>query len=484
MFGRVILVCPVLSPDGNTFVDNHDCFAKAVVELALFVWVMPPPYNQRMYKTKINSGYDPVGFGERLRTERKAAGLSQTQLAARANMGNVGLCNWERGLKLPLSANLWRVADALGVPVADLLQPAPKTFTRHRMRNLPLNEALQRAREERGWSVEVMAHMCQIRVNDLRNWEAGLRGVAVSQIFKIAAALKLSLRQLLPAAQIDDAPMPPWKVALLEQLRAARTAAGLSRTQLAKKAQINVLTMREWEFGQVNTTFAQLVRIANALNIAVADLLDPVDGERAPVESNQLVIGEKLQSARLAAGIDVTKMSRLVTTVSTPMLNEIESGTREVRLWTLHRFADALDIPLRQLLLDPFPHPVLRAVPAQQKGRGSRHRRLAEVQGDLGARLRLVRMRAALSTGELAAMAKTTPEMITRWERFGDVDLDWLVRLAQTLNVSTDTLLGLAGTEEADRLPPPPRPAARRGNGRAKAQSAAAPYQETTKNGA
>ncbi|MEL7029272.1 MAG: helix-turn-helix transcriptional regulator [Pseudomonadota bacterium] len=55
------------------------------------------------------------GVGERIKRARKAAGLSQADLAARASVSQPTVANWELGAHDPRRPVLEKVADALGV---------------------------------------------------------------------------------------------------------------------------------------------------------------------------------------------------------------------------------------------------------------------------------------------------------------------------------------------------------------------------------
>ncbi|WP_343041300.1 helix-turn-helix transcriptional regulator [Streptomyces typhae] len=60
--------------------------------------------------------------GERIRIARVHAGLSQEKLAERAGMDRQAIGRIELGHASPLLDNLVRIADALGVPLADLVR--------------------------------------------------------------------------------------------------------------------------------------------------------------------------------------------------------------------------------------------------------------------------------------------------------------------------------------------------------------------------
>lgn len=65
-------------------------------------------------------------FSERLRALRLSRGWSQGQLAARASMYTVMVSAYERGEHMPRGAALARLAAALGVSVAALVDEDTK----------------------------------------------------------------------------------------------------------------------------------------------------------------------------------------------------------------------------------------------------------------------------------------------------------------------------------------------------------------------
>ena len=61
-------------------------------------------------------------FGERVRELRAQKGLSQEELAQLAKIDRTYIGGIERGERNAGIKNVWRIADALGVPAADLFQ--------------------------------------------------------------------------------------------------------------------------------------------------------------------------------------------------------------------------------------------------------------------------------------------------------------------------------------------------------------------------
>jgi transcriptional regulator with XRE-family HTH domain len=61
-------------------------------------------------------------FGNRLRELRSASGVSQEELAHRAGLHRTYLGGIERGERNPSLANLYKLAEALGVDLATLFE--------------------------------------------------------------------------------------------------------------------------------------------------------------------------------------------------------------------------------------------------------------------------------------------------------------------------------------------------------------------------
>lgn len=64
--------------------------------------------------------------GEHIRKARKDAGLTQNQLAARLAISYVNISQLERGERNPGVETLQRIADALDIPVGELLGTVPQ----------------------------------------------------------------------------------------------------------------------------------------------------------------------------------------------------------------------------------------------------------------------------------------------------------------------------------------------------------------------
>ena len=89
-------------------------------------------------------------IGEIIRTARKKAGWTQSQLGKELNVSGSMIGQWENDLRSPKSETIGRIADALGQPFIDLLKAESNEFlrkTRERMEAIRAkNEAIAQER--------------------------------------------------------------------------------------------------------------------------------------------------------------------------------------------------------------------------------------------------------------------------------------------------------------------------------------------------
>ena len=107
----------------------------------------------------------PGGFdSQALRSARLRAGLTQHQLAVLIGVaGGVRVSRWELGAHTPRPEQAQRAADALGIPLTDLL---PNGGSSRDLRDLRLAAGL---------SVRTVAATLSVSVSTYAHWEGGVR---------------------------------------------------------------------------------------------------------------------------------------------------------------------------------------------------------------------------------------------------------------------------------------------------------------------
>ena len=89
--------------------------------------------------------HDSGGVGERLRTARRSAGLTQKQLAEALGVESITVSRWERGVTTPSLSRLRRIAEITQTTASDLVR-APDAATAHAVELAALREELAETR--------------------------------------------------------------------------------------------------------------------------------------------------------------------------------------------------------------------------------------------------------------------------------------------------------------------------------------------------
>jgi transcriptional regulator with XRE-family HTH domain len=85
----------------------------------------------------------PKNFPERLRRLRKEKGYTQEELGKLADVHNVNLSRYERGLSNPSAVVLKRLAEALGVSVGHLVEGDPNEVPLSRLQDPELRQHIE-----------------------------------------------------------------------------------------------------------------------------------------------------------------------------------------------------------------------------------------------------------------------------------------------------------------------------------------------------
>jgi transcriptional regulator with XRE-family HTH domain len=168
-----------------------------------------------------------------------------------------------------------------------------------------MGATLRQYRQQRRLSHKALAARMGIRPSYISEIELGKRNIAVLMLLRLARALDIPLAWLLaqldPHATLAPAvtaePLPAWKAGVTPHdtpslhphdpetllhllgttIRQYRQSQGLTQTGLAAKTGLDNWYLSQIEQGQRNLSTLSLVRIADALGLAVSHLLRPLE---------------------------------------------------------------------------------------------------------------------------------------------------------------------------------------------------------------
>lgn len=144
-------------------------------------------------------------FGERLKSLRKAAGITQQELADKLNVHLQTVSKWERGVSEPDISQLGEISSALGLSLEKLLgeEEGESTFSGV-FGAVSLGNAILCARSEAGESQERLAEIMGVSSDAVSRWERGVTCPDVSSLKRLAEHFDLPVSKLYYGV-IDDA---------------------------------------------------------------------------------------------------------------------------------------------------------------------------------------------------------------------------------------------------------------------------------------
>ena len=127
-------------------------------------------------------------FGSRLRALRKKAGLSQEELADVLGISYMTVRRWEAGKASPRVEDVPSIAQALGVPDADLLDTNA---------SIPFGANLKALRKKAGLTQSQLADLIGVHETTIRRWENNGDSPRAEDISSLAKALGVSEADML-----------------------------------------------------------------------------------------------------------------------------------------------------------------------------------------------------------------------------------------------------------------------------------------------
>jgi len=134
-----------------------------------------------------------------------------------------------------------------------------------------------------------------------------------------------------------------------KRLRAKRQERGLTLEALAEKADLAISYVASVERGERNLGLENIVSLAQALNISPSELLPGAHHQRKDRIKNEF--GKLLKSKREDRGFSVEELAERAD-LDQSVIALLEQGEGNVSLETIITLAQALKIPLKDLLPD------------------------------------------------------------------------------------------------------------------------------------
>lgn len=138
-------------------------------------------------------------IGERIKTARSNAGLTQRDLAEKSGMATGTVQQYELGKRQPRIEQLQKIADALDVDISYLMNGAndfdPENF---------IGQQIRKNRKSHGLTQEQLAKKTGLSLTFIQNCEAGIKSPDYDCIKILADALDVSPQELACTAEFAN----------------------------------------------------------------------------------------------------------------------------------------------------------------------------------------------------------------------------------------------------------------------------------------
>ena len=183
---------------------------------------------------------------------------------------------------------------------------------------------IRELREERGLTLNELSKKAGLSISYLSEIERGSKKPSLKTIDKIAKALNVNKAQILETEQLEIS------LTLGEKIRLIREERRLTISELANRSGISVSYLSEIERDTVNPSIATLRRIAEELEVSIADLM-----------GKEHSLGYKLKKLREDMGLTQAELANQAG-VSPGLIGQIEQGKVQPSLKTIEKLAEVL----------------------------------------------------------------------------------------------------------------------------------------------
>ena len=211
-------------------------------------------------------------FARNLLRCREAAGLSQEELGRRIGVTRVCICQWELAERFPPLYRAYQLAEALDIPLAELIRETPEDPAEEQERTRGTRkekvyifiryEGITRLRSKHRMTQSELARYSDLTLHRIKEIENGAKPER-EELKRICDALGVDEHTInTTAAEISTA----------EKVRMYRKKSGMNKTEFAHKCGIDVHSLSRLENYKGKTKTETLKKIADATGLTFKEL--------------------------------------------------------------------------------------------------------------------------------------------------------------------------------------------------------------------
>ena len=205
-------------------------------------------------------------FARNLLRCREAAGLSQEELGRRIGVTRVCISLWENAERYPSLYTAYQVAEALNIPVAELIRDTAEERTRvsrkEKVYIFIRSEGITRLRSKHRMTQSELAKYADLPLHKIKEIENGAKPEQ-EELKRICEALGVDEHTINTTAE---------EISTAEKVRINREKAGMNKGEFAKKCGIDADSLSRIENYKGKTRPETLKKIADAMGITVEEL--------------------------------------------------------------------------------------------------------------------------------------------------------------------------------------------------------------------
>lgn len=203
-------------------------------------------------------------YGENIKKIRESKGMSRKQLAEYLGITESAIFRYETNQREPKHEVLKKIAEALEVPINKLIYEDDEII------EMPTGKKIKSIRNKSNLTQQELADLAGISLRALSNYEGGTRVPPLEIMIRLAKALNVDIKDLDAKSPLVDY----YDDILGKKIKLYRKYKSLTQKQLADKIGVSEITIRRYESNQKEPKHNTLIKIAEALDISIKELID------------------------------------------------------------------------------------------------------------------------------------------------------------------------------------------------------------------